>query len=61
MLAAWAGHVEAFYQLLERGSAIDVMDNERQTILHLAARGNHLQILQVNLHKADVTQNLYSC
>lgn len=47
MVAAAAGHIEAFNVLLEKGSAIDAVDEERQTVLHLAAKGNHVSILQV--------------
>lgn len=47
MLAASAGHVEAFTELLRKGAAIDVEGKERQTVLHLAAEENHIQILQV--------------
>lgn len=42
MLAAVAGHVEAFNALLNRGSAI------HKNVLHLAAMENHTDVLQVS-------------
>ena len=47
MLAAAAGHTDAFNILLARGSAIDDVDNDGQTVLHLAAKENHTKVLQV--------------
>ena len=47
MVAAAAGHFEAFDILLGKNSAIDDVDQERQTVLHLAARENHIFILKV--------------
>ena len=51
MLAASAGHIEAFTILLKKNSAIDAVDKERQTVLHLAARENHMCILKVYISK----------
>ena len=48
MVAAAAGHFDAFRILLEKNSAIDDVDQERQTVLHLAARENHISILEVH-------------
>lgn len=49
LLAASAGHIEAFTELLSKGAAIDVEDEDRQTALHLAAKENHVKILQVSI------------
>ena len=47
MVAAAAGHTEAFNFLLEKNSAIDDVEKEGKTILHMAARENHISILKV--------------
>lgn len=47
MLAAAAGHLEAFNVLLDRGSAIDETDEDGKTVVHLAAEKNHVEILMV--------------
>lgn len=49
MLAAVAGHVEAFNVLLRRGSAIDETDEDGKTVVHLAAEENRVEILMVIL------------
>jgi ankyrin repeat protein len=48
MLAAVAGHMEAFNVLLDRGSAIDETDEDGKTVVHLAAEKNHVGILMVS-------------
>lgn len=47
MFAASAGHLEAFTELMKVGAAIDAVDRERRTVVHLAAKENHGRILQV--------------
>ena len=47
MVAAAAGHTEAFNILLEKNPAIDDVEKEGKTILHMAARKNHISILKV--------------
>ena len=49
MIAANAGHVEAFNALLKRGAALDETDEDGKTIVHLAAESNHVAILRVQL------------
>ena len=47
MIAAIAGHTEAFNTLLKRGAAIDETDEDGKTIVHLVAERNHISILRV--------------
>ena len=49
MSAVQAGHVEAFKVLLSKDSAIDETDEDGKTIVHLAAEGNHVDILKVSV------------
>ena len=49
MSAVKAGHVEAFKVLLHRDSAIDETDEDGKTIVHLAAEGDHVNILKVSV------------
>ena len=48
MLAAFEGHVDAFRTLLEKGANIDGVDKNGETIVHLAASGNHVDLLRVS-------------
>ncbi len=54
MIAATAGHVEAFNALLGKGAAIDETDENGKTILHLAAEQNHVSIIRVKLIMSSV-------
>ena len=47
LLAARAGHVEAFKVLLNRGSQIDDLNDRGKSVLHLAAENNHVEVLKV--------------
>ena len=47
MVAAQAGHVEAFNFLLNKNSAIDETDDEGRTVIHLAAKENRVEVLTV--------------
>ena len=47
MRAASKGHLEAFNALLRRGADIDDENEDGETVVHLAARGNHAEVLKV--------------
>ncbi len=47
MLAAEAGHMDAFHILILRGSSIDEADENGKTVLHHAAEKNHVDVLRV--------------
>lgn len=47
MVAAAAGHLDAFKILLEKGAAIDDADEDGKTIVHLVAKRNHTEVLKV--------------
>lgn len=48
MIAAGAGHADAFNVLLKRGAAIDDTDENGKTVVHIAAEANHVAILRVS-------------
>ena len=48
MLATSEGHVEAFVALVERGASIDDVDKNGATVVHMAARANHTNLLAVS-------------
>lgn len=48
MLAALEGHQGAFDALIKRGAAVDDADEDRKTIMHLAAEKNHYELLSVS-------------
>ena len=48
MLTAFEGHVDAFSVLLEKGACIEDVDKNGETVVHLAARDNNVDLLKVS-------------
>ena len=48
MLTAFKGHVDAFRTLNEKGASIEDVDKNGETVVYLAARGNHVDLLKVS-------------
>ena len=49
MLAANEGHVEAFTALLERGAHIYDVDVNGKTVVHIASKKDHVNLLKVGV------------
>ena len=49
MLAAFEGHVDAFRTLIEKGARVDDVNKNGETVVHLAAGGNHVDLLRVSV------------